>query len=132
MRIVLCFLLAVLPALAQAEWIKLGTVDDGAFSDYVDLDSIRGKGDVVRFSLVRDYATVQTTADKKFTFRSSKSQVEIDCLEEQSKGLAVSLHSEPMAGGQVVYSSSDPGSARSRIGPGTVASAALKIVCKKK
>ena len=131
MRIVLCFLLALAPALAQAEWVKLGTVDDGSFSDYIDLDTVRGKGDVIRFSLVRDYATVQTTADKKYTYRSSKSQVEIDCLEEQSKGLAVSLHSEPMAGGKAVYSNSEPSPARTRIGPGTVASVALKTVCKK-
>jgi hypothetical protein len=129
---VLCFLLAMVPTFAQAEWVKLGTVDDRSFSDYVDLDSVRGKGDVIRFSLVRDYATVQTTADKKYTYRSSKSQVEIDCLEEQSKGLAVSLHSEPMAGGQVVYSNSEPNPVRSRISPGTVASAAFKLVCNKK
>jgi hypothetical protein len=131
MRVVLCFLLALASTFAQAEWLKLGTVDDGSFSDYIDLDTVRGKGDVIKLSVVRDYATVQTTPDKKYTFRSSKNEVEIDCLEEQSKGLGISLHSEPMAGGQVVFKSSEGSPTRSRITSGTLASVAFKIVCKR-
>lgn len=124
-------LLAVLlsPALAQAEWTRVSTLSDGEVAVYVDAATIKRNGNVVEFSTLFDYATVRTLSGAPFW--SATMQDEIDCIRKQSRTLAVSSHSEPMAGGHVV-STSTGYAAWTPVAPKTITAVILKFVCKKK
>ena len=120
--------LLLFPTIAQAEWLGLGTNE--GLSLYVEPSSIDRKGSVVRYWMLYDYATVQTT-DSGAPYRSMKAHIEVDCLEKQRRPLASSLHAEPMAGNEV-----DPevtvDAPWTPVAPNTVAAATLEFVCRKK
>lgn len=126
----LLFLIILLsPALAQAEWTWVSTLSGGEVTVYVDSATIKRNGNVVEFSTLFDYATVRTLSGAPF--RSATMQDEIDCVGKQSRTLAVTSHSEAMAGGHVV-STSTGYAAWAPIAPKTIPAAILKFVCKKK
>ncbi len=123
------FLVAMLaPTMAQAEWVKVTSASAGEVTVYVDPATIKRTGNVVEFSTLFDYATVRTLSDAPFS--SATMQDAIDCVGKQSRTLAVSSHSEPMAGGHVV-STSTGYAPWTPIAPKTIVSATFKHVCKK-
>ena len=69
---------------------------------YVDSDTIRRNGTVVRWWELLDYKTVQTVAG--ISFLSMKVQREYDCVGEQIRVLAMADFSGNMAEGKVVFS----------------------------
>ncbi len=117
------------PTIAQAEWVKVTSASAGEVTVYVDPATIKREGKVVAFSTLFDYATVRTLSDA--TFRSATMQDEIDCVGKQSRTLAVSSHSEPMAGGYVVSTSAGGYAPWTPIAPKTIVAATFKHVCKK-
>jgi hypothetical protein len=124
------FLVALLaPAIAQAEWVKLTSASAGEVTIYVDPATIKRDGNVAEFSTLVDYATVRTLSGEPF--QSATVQNEIDCAGKKIRTLAVSSHSEAMAGGHVVSTSTgyEPWT---RIAPKTIVFAAFEFVCKKK
>jgi len=67
---------------AYAEWVAIGYSESlGGYTVYVDPDTIRRKGDLVKVWALTDYTTIQTVADNSFL--SSKAQNEFDCAEER-------------------------------------------------
>lgn len=125
--LVLIALLA--PAIAHAEWVRLTSASGGEVTVYVDPATIKRNGGVVEFAALYDYASVRTLSGAPF--QSATIRNEIDCKQKKSRTLDVSSHSEPMAGGHVVSTSTgyEPWA---RIAPKTILSAAFDFVCKKK
>ncbi len=117
------------PAIAQAEWVKVTSASAGEVTVYVDPATIKREGNVVAFSTLFDYATVRTLSGAPF--RSATMQDEIDCAGKQSRTLAVSSHSEPMAGGYVVSTSTGGYAPWTPIAPKTIVSVTFKYVCRK-
>jgi hypothetical protein len=101
------------PAIAQADWVKLVSAGEGEVIVYVDPGSIKREGNVVEFSTLFDYATVRNLSGAPF--QSATMQDEIDCAGKRNRTLAVTSHSEPMAGGHIV-SLTSPRSGRQSVG----------------
>jgi hypothetical protein len=125
------FLVALLAStLAQAEWVKLASAGEGEVTVYVDPASIKREGNVVEFSALFDYATVRTLSGAPF--QSATMQEEIDCAGKFSRTLAVSSHSEPMAGGHIVSTATGGHVPWTPIAAEGIVSAIFKFVCKEK
>lgn len=123
MRIILCFLLALVAAPAWAEWVQVVANDRTIF--YIDPASIRKDGNLRKVWGIADLKQ----RDKDGTM-SRRSRSEYDCKEERRRTLALSTHSEPMAGGLTLMSF-EQASEWSAIPPDTVAETILKRVCAK-
>lgn len=130
MKSLLVLVVLLVPALAQAEWVKLASAGEGEVTVYVDPDSIKREGNVVEFSTLFDYATVRTLSGAPF--QSATMQGEIDCAGKQSRTLAVSSHSEPMAGGHIVSTATGGYVPWTAIDPQGIVAAIFKFVCKAK
>ncbi len=125
------FLVALLcPTLAQAEWVRLVSVGAGEVTVYVDPASIKREGNVVVVSTLFDYATVRTLSGAPF--QSATMEDEIDCAGKQSRTLAVTSHSEPMAGGHIVSTATGGYVPWTPIDPQGIFSAIFRFVCKEK
>ena len=125
------FLVALLaPTIAQADWVKLVSAGEGEVTVYVDAASIKREGNVVEFSALFDYATVRTLSGAPF--QSATMQEEIDCAGRQSRTLAVSSHSEPMAEGHIVSTATGGYLPWTPIDPQGIVAAIFKFVCKEK
>jgi hypothetical protein len=86
---------------AYAEWVRaLNNQTDPTL--YVDSDTIRRNGTVVKWWELLDYKTVQTVAG--ISFLSMKVLREYDCAGEQIRVLAMADFSGNMATGTVVFS----------------------------
>jgi len=85
---------------ASAEWVRaLNNQTDPTL--YVDSDTIRRNGTVVKWWELLDYKTVQTVAG--ISFLSMKLLREYDCAGEQIRVLAMADFSGNMATGTVVF-----------------------------
>jgi len=102
-RLLLITLLVLSSGPAYAEWVSIGTTDKVIL--YIDLDTIRRKGDRVRLWHLHDFKTVETVNGDSIL--SIKMQSEIECLEERIRMLAGHSFSSNMGGGEVVYSDTD-------------------------
>ena len=85
---------------AYAEWVRaLNNQTDPTL--YVDSDTIRRDGTVVKWWELLDYKTVQTVAG--ISFLSMKVLREYDCAGEQIRVLAMADFAGNMASGTVVF-----------------------------
>jgi hypothetical protein len=91
---------------AYAEWVALGD-SDSETTVYVDPDTIRRKGDLVKMWELYDFKIIRTVAGDSYF--SSKAQIENDCAEERRRTLAFTWFSENMGSGKVVFSESYEG-----------------------
>jgi hypothetical protein len=98
-RLILITLLILSSAPAYAEWVSFYILPQVDKTLYVDRDTIRRKGDLVKMWFLFDYKTVQTEGGK---YLSGKVQYEIDCAEERLQVLAGSYFSGNMGRGNVV------------------------------
>ena len=112
---------------ACAEWIPIGTSDEGATIIYMDTDTIHRRGDLVKMWDLMDYQLAQKT-DSGSAYLSSKTQTEYDCSEERSRVLTFSFHSGNMGSGHVV-SSSVKEQTWSPVALGTVGQRLWKYAC---
>ena len=87
---------------AYAEWLAIGSTDDGTV--YVDPDTIRRKDEMVKMWVLFDFTTTQTGAGHLML--SIKGQEEYDCDGKRRRVLAFSEFSGNMGGGKEVYSAS--------------------------
>lgn len=127
-RLLLGLLLAIVNGSAAAEWVWVG--QGSTYTAYVDPATIRKSGHTVKmWDLLDGKSDGLTKANKRFI--SQKSQQEYDCKEEQVRLLYFSLHSQPMGGGEVVYSSPEP-EKWSPIPPNSVSEAMWKFACGKR
>ena len=88
-----------------AEWVLTSGNDDAGLTVYVDPDTIRRKGNLVKMWQLYDYKTIQTVAGDSLL--SIKRYNEYDCTEERTRMLAYTWFSGNMGNGNVVYSTND-------------------------
>lgn len=103
-RLFLITLLVLSSGPAHAEWVLVGANNSGE-TVYVDRDTIRRKGDMVKMWALYDFKTIQTVWDTSFLSRES--QREYDCVEERTRRIALTYFSGNMGSGTVVYSDAD-------------------------
>ena len=121
-------LLFLSSAPTYAEWVAVEKdyLLPGLQTVYVDPDTIRRKGDLVKVWALTDYTTIQTVAD--ISFLSSKAQNEFDCAEELQRELAVTWFSGNMGNGNGVWNNSDETKWRP-VAPGSVGQGVWKFAC---
>jgi hypothetical protein len=90
---------------AYAEWELVSGDDEAGLTVYVDRDTIRRKGNLVKMWQLYDYKTVQTVAGDSLL--SIQRQNEYDCTEERTRMLAYTWFSSNMGKGRVVYRAAD-------------------------
>ena len=130
MKIFLILVALLAPTFAQADWVRLVSVGAGEVTVYVDPASIKRDGNVVGISTLFDYATVRTLSGAPF--QSATMQDEIDCAGKQTRTLAVTSHSEPMAGGHIVSTATGGYVPWTPIDPQGIFLAIFRFVCKGK
>ena len=129
-RLLLIALLVLSSGPAYAEWVSVGGYESqGGYTAYVDPDTIRRKGDLVKLWRLINFKTTQTVAGDSFL--SVKEQTEFDCTEGRMRGLALAAFSGNSGTGDVVYSQSveqkwEP------VFPGSVGQDMWKVACGKK
>ena len=112
-----------------AEWVLTSGDDESGLTVYIDPDSIRRKGNLVKMWQLYDYKTVQTVAGDSLL--SIKRYNEFDCTEERTRMLAYTWFSGNMASGKVVYSTPDEQQWEPVI-PRTINRTLWKVACGKK
>jgi len=100
----LVFVLLWLSAPAWAGWKSVGETAAGTL--YADPDTIVRTGKTVQMWSVLDYKDFQRMVEVGYF--SQKTQAEYDCAERRSRGLNVSLRSEHMGEGEVIYADDSP------------------------
>jgi hypothetical protein len=89
---------------AHAEWMSLFATDEGAV--YVDRDTLRRKGELVRTWYLFDFKVARTVGGDSNL--SSKVQIEFDCAEERMRKIASTYFSGNMGNGKANYTITDP------------------------
>ena len=98
-RLLLSLLISGFSAGAAAQWTPV-MVDEMVIT-YIDRDTLRGKGGLVRMWWLMDYQLVQITDEKGYFSRLHHS--EFDCRGQRMRLLSVALLSERMGHGQAVF-----------------------------
>lgn len=98
-RLLLSLAIATLSAGAAAQWTPV-MVDEMVIT-YIDRNTQRGKGGLVRMWWLMDYQLVQITHEKGYFSRLHQS--EFDCKNQRQRMLSVALLSERMGHGQTVF-----------------------------
>jgi hypothetical protein len=111
-----------------AGWVLTSGDDEAGLTVYVDPDSIRRKGNLVKMWQLYDYKTVQTVAGDSLL--SIKRYNEFDCTEERTRMLAYTWFSGNMATGKVVYSTPDEQQWEPVV-PRTINQTLWKVACSK-
>ena len=111
-----------------AEWVALGE-SDSETTVYVDPDTIRRKGDLVKMWELYDFKPIRTVAGNSYF--SSKAQIENDCAEERRRTLAFTWFSGNMGSGKVVFSESHEGR-WAPVAPDTIGLMLWTFACGKK
>ena len=113
---------------AYAEWVALGD-DNAGMTLYVNPDTIRRKGEMVKMWVQYDYKTIQTVAG--FPYLSQRTQQQFDCAEERYRFRSSAEFSGNMGGGESVHSKLSEGKWEP-VPPDSVAEALWKYACGKK
>jgi hypothetical protein len=111
-----------------AEWVALGE-GDSETTVYVDPDTIRRKGDLVKVWELYDFKPIRTVVGDSYF--SSKAQIENDCAEERRRTLAFTWFSGNMGSGKVVFSESHEGR-WAPVAPDTIGLMLWTFACGKK
>jgi len=104
-RLFLIIFLFLSSSPVYAEWVELYKLPEDRMTAYVDPETIRRKGNLVKMWQLYDYKTIQTVESSSYL--SSNGQIEFDCAEERTRVLAFTHFSGNMGSGKVVYSYSD-------------------------
>ena len=121
-------LLVLSSAPAYAEWVLLGTTDDG-MTTYADPDTIHRKGDLVKMWALYDFKTIRAVEGKSYL--SYKVQREYDCAEERIRYLAFTFFSGNMGSGKVVPTTSDEQQKSEPVQPDSIGLTLFKAACAK-
>ena len=123
MRLILTLLLTLAAAPAWAEWVKVSETDEVTF--YIDPATIRKDGNLRRVWEIQDLKKRD-----KGGVMSRRGLFEYDCKDERDRVLSFSAHSDPMAGGKVLFSLNEPDK-WDYIPPRTVSQTRMQFVCAK-
>jgi len=121
-------ILVLSSAPAYAEWVLLGTTDDG-MTTYADPDTMRRKGDLVKMWALYDFKTIRTVEGKSYL--SYMVQREYDCAEERIRYLAFTFFSGNMGSGKVVPTTSDEQQKSEPVQPDSIGLTLFKTACAK-
>ena len=114
---------------AYADWVLLSKDDEAGMTVFVDPDTIRRKGNLVKVWLLYDYKTAITTG-REAVF-STKMQSEYDCIGERVRMNSIFEIAGNMGKGKVVSSSLAEGQ-WIPIAPETLGKQEWKFACGKK
>jgi len=120
-----CLLLICAAGSAAANWVRVR--GDGVVTVLADPSTIVRSGDMVKMWSVINYAQPRIAPDGK-AYSSSRQQLEFDCVENQSRSLFFSRHTDFTGWGDVIYRNESPGS-WSPAPPGSVGAALRKFAC---
>lgn len=126
-KAILMLLLALASSGAMAEWVEVASRKTHTI--YVDPTTIRGTDNQVRMWVLNNHMLTQWL-DNRESFKSEKAEYEYDCKLAQSRLLYFTLHTESMAGGEVVDFNVVP-SQWMRISAGSGLEFLWKIACGK-
>ena len=112
-----------------AGWVLTSGNDEAGLTVFVDPDTIRRKGNLVKMWQLYDYKTVQTVAGDSLL--SIKRYNEFDCIEERTRMLAYTWFSGNMGSGKVVYSTPDEQQWEPVV-PRSINRTLWKVACSKK
>jgi hypothetical protein len=127
-RLLLITLLVLSSGPVYAEWVLVSGDDEAGLTVYVDPDTIRRKGNLVKMWQLYDYKTVQAVAGDSFL--SIQRQDEYDCTEERTRMLAFTWFSSNMGKGRVVYRTADEQQWEPVV-PRSINRALWKVACNK-
>lgn len=131
-RLLLITLLALSSRPVYAEWVSVdGKFEEGStpYTIYVDPDTIRRNGDLVKLWALMDFKTIQTEPSPSHL--SVKSQREFNCADEHVRLLRLTAFSGHMGNGNAVYSYSDSKDQGIAIEQDSVAHRLWKFACGK-
>ena len=114
------WLLAAIPA--RAEWVKVIETYEGW--DYFDPTTIRRVGGLRRVWQMQDLKLREPSGEL-----SRRLLGEYDCKEDRWRILSFTLHSGPLALGEILANRSSEPSKWFDVAPGTVAETLLRLVC---
>lgn len=114
---------------AYSGWVKVEGNEQLGVTVYIDPDTIRRKGNLVKMWAMYDNTVIQTASGTSYL--SYKTQAEYDCVEEQLQVLAGTFFLGNMGNGTVVHSTSDTGKWQA-IAPGSMGQLLWKLACGKK
>jgi hypothetical protein len=125
-----CFLFTLLlnPGPVQAEWELVSGDDSAKLTVYVDRETIRRQGNLVKMWQLYDYKTVQTVAGDSLL--SIQRHNEYNCTEPRTRMLAYTWFSSNMGRGRVVYKTTVE-QKWERIIPRSIDQALWKVACNK-
>lgn len=109
---------------AYSEWMSLFTTEEETV--YVDRDTLRRKGELVKMWSLFDFKIARTVGGDPNL--SSKLQIEFDCAEERTRKLASTYFSGHMGSGKANYTISDP-SKWIPVEPASTGEALWKVAC---
>ncbi len=127
-RLLLMTLLVLSSGPAYAEWVWAGANNQVGLTIYVDPDTIRRNGDLVKLWQLYDYKAVQTVGGASFL--SSKAQRQFDCVKQHTRLLAFTHFTGNMGSGNRVFSDLDESEWRP-VAPGSVGQSMWKVACGK-
>ena len=121
--VVLCALVMVAASPAQAaDWIPVSKSTLGVI--YIDSATIRKDGNLRQAWQITDYQVRGEEGEL-----SERSLYEYDCKEGRVRGLTLSIHSGPMAGGKTLHTAGANPKGWSYEAPDTAGWTLLKFVC---
>ena len=121
MHILLTAVLMLATTSAWADWVQFATSDDTVY--YLDPASIRKRGNLRRVWELHDLKKRDSLGNLSY-----RALDEYDCDGERYRTLSLSMHSGPMASGQLLRNN-DETSAWQHIPPNTIVEEALRLVC---
>lgn len=126
-RILMLFalLLAALPA--HAEFAKY--FEDDELVAYLDANTIRREGAMVRMWGLDDYKKPQTDLESKKPYRSVRAHWVFDCSKRLSDVVAAFYHAGAMGEGDVVDSGAPTERSWDKVAPGSVGELMYKVAC---
>ena len=130
-KILVLLLLMVFSTSLFAEWTRVGSSDDGEQTTYIDLETIKRKGNKVKIWSLFDYKTVRKLEHDRYLSRVIHQ--EYDCEEETLRILDVYWYSGNMQrNGKVVSSNTNIKDEAISIIPASVNEHLFKLACGKK
>jgi surface-adhesin protein E len=113
---------------AYGEWLWASANNQVGLTIYVDPDTIRRNGDLVKLWQLYDYKTRQTVGGDSFF--SSKAQRQFDCVKQRTRLLSFTHFTGNMGSGNRVFSDLDE-SEWKPVAPGSVGHALWRFACSK-
>ena len=99
-KTLLALTLLLSSGIGMAWWTPVDKAVDGSIY-YADFDTIQKSDDKARISTLWDYRKVHIAGNHKYS--SSKSEMEYNCKEAQSREISAIWYSENMAEGDAVF-----------------------------